>query len=232
MKMQSAKQESRKGTSRIEGAPALGRLALFKGEGEGEGFLRATCSYLSPPNLISRADCQSRLSLSQRERSEARDYFQRASRVRTISPLERYPIPDEFDDSRIAAPRFRGEREILLAHGRVSIRLGSYDRRHPTRSPALQQVSRSRVCKAGADADDEICKLQNSDCVAGARERVPTSLDACAGNERDSQSDLTRLTFSGKDELTPHLSPLPLSKGRGDINRRVSAAQFHGATSR
>jgi hypothetical protein len=33
------------------------------------------------------------------------------------------------------------------------------------------------------------------------------------------------------EQRTPHLSPLPLSKGRGDINRTVSAAQFHGATS-
>jgi hypothetical protein len=209
---------------------ASGCLALSKGEGEGcSGRLPAI--HL-PRRLVSAARPQCCLSLSQRERTEVRDHSRHASRALTISPLERYPILDESDDSRIAAPRFRDEREILLAHDRVSIRPGSYDRRHPARSPALQQGSRSRVCKARADAADEICNLQNSDSAGGARACVPTSLDACADNERDSQNHLTCSAFIAEGESTPHLSPLPLSKGRGDTNCTAFVVQSHESSPR
>jgi len=156
-----------------------------------------------------------RLSLSERERIKVRDRFRGIARARSKSLLARYRVHHELGDSKIGGPRCRGEREILPARDRVSGRLDNYVLRRLAQLPALPPHNKNRGHKDEADAAAGICSPQNCGFVGVAKEHVPIWWGAFAANKRGSRRHLRLGQFFGKVELTPHLSPLPLSKGRG-----------------
>ena len=159
-----------------------------------------------------------RLSLSERERSKVRDCFRRVARARSKSLLARYRVPHGLGDSKIGGPRCGGEREILPARDRVSGRLDNYVLRRLAQLPALPPHNKNRGHKDQADAAAGICSPQNCGSVGVAKEHVPIWSGASVANERGSRRDLRRTLPFGKAELTPHLNPLPFSKGRGGVN--------------
>ena len=156
-----------------------------------------------------------RLSLSQRERIKVRDCFRSVPRARSKSLLARYRVLHELGDSKIEGPRCRGEREILSARDRVSGRLDDHVLHRPAQLPALPRHNKNRGHKDEADAAAGICSPQSYGFVGVAKEHVPIWSGAFVANERGSRRYLRLGQFFGKVELTPHLSPLPLSKGRG-----------------
>jgi hypothetical protein len=156
-----------------------------------------------------------RLSLFERERIKVRDCFRRVPRARPKSLLARYRVPHELGDSKIGGPRYRDEREILLWRDRVSSRLDNCVLHRLAQLPALPSHNKNRGHKDQADAAAEICSPRNCGSVRVAKERVSTWSDACADNEHGSWRDLGRALLFRKLKLTPHLNPLPLSKGRG-----------------
>jgi hypothetical protein len=158
-----------------------------------------------------------RLSLSERERIKVRDSFQRVPRARSKSLLARYRVPHELGDSKIGGPRCRGEREILPARDRASDRLDNYVLHRLARLPTLPPHNKNRGHKDQADAAAGICSPQNCGSVSVAKEHVPIWSDASVANERGSRRYLRHTLLFGKAGLTPHLTPLPLSKGRGGI---------------
>jgi hypothetical protein len=85
--------------------------------------------------------------------------------------------------------------------------------------PVLPPHNKNREHKDQADAAAGICSPQNCGSVGVAKEHVPTWSDVSVANERGSQRYLRRTLLFGKAELTPHLNPLPLSKGRGGVSR-------------
>jgi len=158
-----------------------------------------------------------RLSLSERERIKVRDCFQRVPRARGKSLLARYRVPHELGDSKIEEPRCRGEREILPARDRVSGRLDNYVLHRLAQLPALPAHNKNREHDDQAGAAAGICSPQNCGSVGVSKGHVPIWSDASVANERGSQEYLGRTLRFGKAELTPHLNPLPLSKGRGGV---------------
>ena len=158
-----------------------------------------------------------RLSLSQRERIKVRDCFRSVPRARSKSLLARYRVPHELGDSKIGGPRCRGEREILPARDRASDRLDNHVLHRLARLPTLPPHNKNRGHKDQADAAAGICSPQNCGSVGVAKEHVPIWSDASVANERGSRRYLRRTLLFGKAELTPHLNPLPLGKGRGGI---------------
>jgi len=156
---------------------------------------------------------QVRLSLSQRERM--RDCFRHASRVQSRSPLKRRRVLHELGDSRTEEPEFAGEQETAHVRDRVFGQFDSYVRHHLAQSPALPLRNRNRGHKNQPDAAAGICSPQNYGSAGGAREDVPTWSDASSNIEHGSRRHFRLGQFFGKVELTPHLNPLPLSKGRG-----------------
>jgi hypothetical protein len=163
---------------------------------------------------------QVRLSLSQRERIKVRDCFRHVSRARSRSPLGRCRVPCELGDSRTGEPEFAGEQEILRVQDRVFGQFDSYVRRRRAQSPALFPGSRNRGHKDQLGAAAGICNPRNCGFAAGATEDVPTWSDACGDTERGSRRYLSNRQFFQEVELTPHLNPLPLSKGRGGESLR------------
>ena len=159
-----------------------------------------------------------RLSLSERERIKVRDCFRRVPRARSKSLLARYRVPHELGDSKIGEPRCRGEREILPARDRVSGRLDNYVLHRLAQLPALPPHNKNREHKDQAGAGAGICGPQNCGSVGVAKEHVPIWSDASVANESGSQRYLRRTLLFGKAELTPHLNPLPLRKGRGGVS--------------
>jgi hypothetical protein len=85
--------------------------------------------------------------------------------------------------------------------------------------PALPSHNKNREHKDQAGAAAGICSPPNCGSVGVAKEHVPIWSDASVANERGPQGHLRRTLLFGKAELTPHLNPLPLSKGRGGISR-------------
>ena len=158
---------------------------------------------------------QVRLSLSQRERIKVRDCFWHVSRARSRSPLERRPVLHELGDSRTGEPEFVGEQETFHVRDRVFGQFDSHVRHHPAQSPALPLGSRNRGNKNQPDVAAGICSQQNYGFAGGPREDVPTWSDACADTGHGSRRYLSDRQLFQKVELTPHLNPLPLSKGRG-----------------
>jgi hypothetical protein len=158
-----------------------------------------------------------RLSLSERERIKVRDCFRRVARARSKSLLAHYRVPHELGDSKIGGPRCRGEREILPARDRVSGQLDNYVLRRLAQLPALPPHNKNRGHKDEADAAAGICSPQNCGFVGVAKEHVPIWSGAFVANERGSRRHLRRTLLFGKAELTPHLNPLPLRKGRGGV---------------
>jgi len=144
-----------------------------------------------------------------------RDCFRRVARARSKSLLARYRVPHELGDSKIGGPRCRGEREILPVRDRVSGRLDNYILRRLAQLPALPLGSRNRGHKNQPDAAAGIWSPQGYGSAGGAKEDVPIWSDAFSNIERGSRRYLRLGQFFGKVEFTPHLSPLPLSKGRG-----------------
>jgi len=158
-----------------------------------------------------------RLSLSERERIKVRDCFRRVSPARSKSLVARYRVPHELGDSKIGQPRCRGEREILPARDPVSGRLDNYVLHRLAQLPALPPHNKNRGHKDQAGTAAGICSPQNCDSVGVAKEHVPIWSDASEPTSA-SQRYLRRTLLFGKAELTPHLNPLPLSKGRGGIS--------------
>ena len=156
---------------------------------------------------------QVRLSLSQRERM--RDCFRHASRVQSRSPLKRRRVLHELGDSRTEEPEFAGEQETAHVRDRVFGQFDSYVRHHLAQSPALPLRNRNRGHKNQPDAAAGICSPRNYGFAGCAKEDVPTWSDACADTEHGSRRYLSDRQLFQKAELTPHLSPLPLGKGRG-----------------
>lgn len=155
------------------------------------------------------------LSLSERERIKVRDSFGRVPRARGKSLSARYRVPHELGDSKIGRSRCRDEREILPARHRVSGRLDNYVLRRLAQLPALPPHNKNRGRKDEADAAAGIYSPQNCGSVGVAKEHVPIWSGAFVANEPGSRRHLRRTPHFGKAELTPHLNPLPLSKGRG-----------------
>ena len=158
---------------------------------------------------------QVRLSLSQRERIKVRDSFWRLFPARSRSPLGRCRVLYELGDSRTGEPEFAGEQEAPHVRDLVFGQFDSYVRHRPAQSPTLPLGSRNRGHKNQLDAAAGICSPQNCGFVGVAKEHVPIWSGAFVANERGSRRHLRLGQFFGKVELTPHLSPLPLSKGRG-----------------
>jgi hypothetical protein len=94
--------------------------------------------------------------------------------------------------------------------------------------PALLLRNKNRGHKDQADAAAGICSRQNCGSAGGAKADFPTWSDAFSNIERGSRRHLRLGQFFGKVELTPHLSPLPLSKGRGgkSFGSRESRTSF------
>jgi hypothetical protein len=182
--------------------------------------MSVTCSISLPAGFRHRVCLAQRirLSLSERERIKVRDCFRRVPRARSKSFLARYRVPHELGDPKIGGPRCRGERGILPARDRVSGRLDNYVRHRLLQLPALPPHNKNRGHKDQADAAAGICSPQNCGSVGVAKEHVPTWSDASVANERGSRKYLRRTLLFGKAELTPHLDPLPLSKGRGGVS--------------
>jgi hypothetical protein len=84
--------------------------------------------------------------------------------------------------------------------------------------PVWPLGNKNRGHKDQADAAAGICSPQKCGSVGVAKERVPIWLGASVANERGSRRHLNRTLLFGKAELTPHLNPLPLRKGRGGIS--------------
>jgi hypothetical protein len=158
-----------------------------------------------------------RLSLSERERIKVRDCFRPIPQARSKSLLARYRVPYGLGDSKIGEPRCRGEREILPARDRVSGRLDNYVLHRLAQLPALPLGNKNRGHKDQAGAAAGICSPQNCGSAGVSKEHFPTWSDASVANERGSRRHLRRTLPFEKAELTPHLNPLPLSKGRGGI---------------
>ena len=144
-----------------------------------------------------------------------RDCFRHASRVQSRSPLKRRRVLHELGDSRTEEPEFAGEQETPHVRGPVFGQFDSYVCHRLAQSPALPPGSRNRGHKNQPDAAAGICSPQNYGSAGGAREDVPTWSDASSNIEHGSRRHFRLGQFIGKVELTPHLSPLPLSKGRG-----------------
>src|SRR4051794_22421618 len=158
---------------------------------------------------------QVRLSLSQRERIKVRDSFWHVSPARSRSPLGRCRVLRELGGSRTGEPEFAGKQEAPHVRDLVFGQFDSYVRHRPAQSPTLPLGSRNRGHKNQPDAAAGICSPQNYGSGGGAKEDVPTWSDAFSNIERGSRRHLRLGQFFGKVELTPHLSPLPLSKGKG-----------------
>ena len=166
--------------------------------------------------------------LSQRERIKVRDSFWRLFPARSRSPLGRCRVLHELGDSRTGEPEFAGEQEAPHVRDLVFGQFDSYVRHRPAQSPTLPLGSRNRGHKNQPDAAAGICSPQNYGSAGGAKEDVPTWSDAFSNIARGSRRHLRLGQFFGKVELTPHLSPLPLSKGRGgkSFGSRESRTSF------
>jgi len=158
---------------------------------------------------------QVRLSLSQRERIKVRDCFWHVFPARSRSPSGRCPILHVIGGSKIGEREFAGEQETPHVRDRVFGQFDNYVRHRLAQSPALPLGSRNRARKNQPDAAAGICSPQNYGFIGGAREDVPTWSDASSNIEHGSRKHLSLGQIFGKLELTPHLSPLPLGKGRG-----------------
>ena len=178
---------------------------------------------------------QVRLSLSQRERIKVRDCFWHVSRARSRSPFGRCRVLHELGGSRTGEREFAAEQETPHVRDRVFGQFDSYARHRLAQSPASSRGNRNRGHKNQPDAAAGTCSPQNYGFAGGAREDVPTWSDACGDTERGSRRYLSDRQFFQKVELTPHLSPLPLGKGRGGESyaaRRIQtefASQIHTA---
>ncbi len=173
-------------------------------------------------------DCKyrpkARLSLCRRERTKVRVSTSTAPAAQTKLLARRCRVPGELDDSKTAAQRSPCEPEIPSAFGREFVRHNSYARHRPIRSRALRSNNRNPRCSNPMDADGEICSLQNFGSANAAKECAQCRLPSCVTNEHDSRRIIlvTNAIFE-KQDFTPHLSPLPLAKGRGERPQRAHA---------
>jgi len=165
-----------------------------------------------------RLPLQIRLSLSQRERIKVRDSLWHVSPARSRSPSGRCRVLHELGDSRTGEPEFAGEQEAPHVRDLVFGQFDNYVRHRPAQSPTLPLGSRNRGHKNQPDAAAGICSPQNCGSVGVAKEHVPIWSGAFVANERGSRRHLRRTLLFGKAELTPHLNPLPLCKGRGGVS--------------
>ena len=144
-----------------------------------------------------------------------RDCFWHVSPARSRSPLGRCRVLHELGDSKAGEPQFLGEQETLHVQDRVFGQFDSYARRRLAQWPALLPDSRNRGHTNQRDAVAGICDPQNYGFAGAAKEDVPTWSGACADIEHGSRQYLNGRQLFQKAESTPHLSPLPLGKGRG-----------------
>ena len=148
---------------------------------------------------------------------KVRDYFSVAPRVRTKLPVTRCRALGEPDDSRIAKQRLHGGPGIPTAFDREFGLHDNYARRRPTRWRALRSGNRNPRRNLRTDAAGEICSLRNFGSVSVAKEYVQAASPSSAATERDPQRLILAINSSSEKPFTntPHLNPLPLSKGRG-----------------
>jgi len=154
---------------------------------------------------------QRRLSLSQRERIEVRDYLSGVSREPTKSLAEHCRVLRELGDSKIGGLQFRAARKTRLGSDHAVDRSDSCVRRRRVRWPALRRDNRNRVCMDPTRAVAGICIVQNFGSADFAKERAPIRSGGCADNERGSQeANSARVMGSREEKLSSvrHLQPL------------------------
>jgi hypothetical protein len=159
----------------------------------------------------------SRLSLSQRERIEVRDYSGRILQALTKWPEERYRVLPELDDSKSERRQSIVWPEIPLVLGRVFRGGGSHGLNHPIRWQASRPDNRNPECKDRWDAVGGICSVRSFDFEDGARGCAHNRWRSYGDNGRESLGDcLTTAIFYEKRNCPPHLNPLPASRGEAD----------------
>jgi len=153
---------------------------------------------------------RSRLSLSQRERTEVRNCSGRIFQWLTKSPEERYRALGGPDGSRIESQQFLSWPRIVLVSGRVS---RGADNRGPNRLIRWQVSepdNRNPKCTNRLDAGAGICNRRAFDFANDAREYVRNRSRSCGDNVRESLGyDLTIALSYEKGNRSPHLNPLP-----------------------
>src|SRR5437016_6856889 len=159
-----------------------------------------------------------RLSLSQRERIEVRDYSVCVFQARTRSLGEHCRALLALDDSRIELQQFLVWLEILLALDRVSLEAGIRGLNHRAQLPASRPDSRNPRCKDRSDAVVETCNRRSFDSENGARESVRSRSHAYGDNWHGSLGDCLATAIPCEKHNPPPLtSILSLQPGRGGL---------------
>ena|ERR1700730_8370684 len=161
-----------------------------------------------------------RLSLSQRERMEVRDWSESVPQEPTKLPEERYRVLPELDDSRSARPRSLAWSEIPLVRDHVFRAGHSHGRNHPARLPVLQRDNRNPERKDRWDAVAGICSGQSFDFEGAAREHVHSRLRSCGDSGGETLSEcLTNAVLLRRRIKRPLTSILSPKSGRGGFQQ-------------
>ena len=163
-----------------------------------------------------RTSClRSRLSPSQRERTEVRNCSGHIFQWPTKSPEEHYRVLAGPDGSRIESQQFLSWPRIVLVSGRISRGADNRGPNHPIQWQVSESDNRNPECTNRSDAGAGICNRRGFDFEDDAREYVRNPSRSCGDNVPDSLGHgLTIAFFCEKGIAPPHLNPLPASGER------------------
>jgi hypothetical protein len=205
------KRESKDGKAPRPVAPTVTHLNLLPRSKE-----RRNSRCLCEASLPSQRPSFFFLSLSQRERIKVRNCYRRVRQAQTKLLARRYRVLRELDDSKIAKPQFLRRLETVHAYGLSFDRADNYVHHHPAQSRVWQQDNKNLGRNDQLDVVAEICNQRIFDFEDASTECARSRLPSSGERERDSQTKiLIYFTVSRKDELAPHLNPLP-RPGRGE----------------
>ena len=165
---------------------------------------------------------RSRLSLSQRERTEVRNCSGRIFQWLTKSPEERYRALCGFDGSRIKRQQFLAWPKTDLVSGRAVHGVNNHGPIHLVRWRVSEMENRNRGCTDRLDAVAGTCNLQSFDFEGDAREYVRSASHFFEDNGGGSCGYyLANCRFRQEGKSWPLTSILSPQAGRGGLSQQV-----------